>query len=721
MPDFILEIRNGQAIVNVVGSDLLAVQVTAAENARDAVRPLYGNGPPAAALGIDGSFYRDVTNPLQPNEWFKVGAAWTGPQSLKGLPGGNVSDVGNLAAAKATNLAVTQPGTTTIRLSDRGKAVFEKDTGALGDLLTKYPAAENLWWFRDAGATRWLLAGEQVSIQHVGAVQGKAAENTAVIQAALDFGKLTGRSIHVPAGTWGYTGTITIGSNTGLHGIPGMSILWCPVRTNTKANSGASVDANGTGAIIMEGDRCSLYGITRIHYMPRPVSIRDRTGSDTGDGIYVKGATNFLVSHCRTEGPQAASIMLRGCQYGRVTNNVFDSSLADCIHVTAAQKGDISLFKADGTFDKVNPIPIPSRWIHIADNVAMNCGDDHIAIVSYVFPHEYTEPSSNPLITIPGYWTDPVIVGANRVYQAINQSIEVVGNSVYGGDARGISVVGGKNVNISGNYIEDPVQAGVLVQGDEFYKTYGNENVNVTGNTIVAAGNSGNYKPLRYDAYGAGMTDRNGAAGLTRNLDGASNPSILIGGRSAVYPNNTISFRDNMLIGSRQRAIAIQANSTTIAVSDNTIRDTISDVIYVSGGSNVAVDFNQIINAGNSAVYVNIAAMSGYVSVFGNRLDTVVTSATQGMDAIHFDGAPGAGVTSSVISYNSITGPVTYERFIEAFYDSVVAEGNVGQGNVSLGAQYGNIKQRIRAAALPTTASAADIVTALKNAGLMSP
>jgi hypothetical protein len=84
-----------QVTVEIDGADLLAPLVKAAENARDAVKPMFGNGAPSAAIGMIGSVYYDTTDPFQLVVYGpKTGAGWGVGRSMKGEPGG----AGNVAA-----------------------------------------------------------------------------------------------------------------------------------------------------------------------------------------------------------------------------------------------------------------------------------------------------------------------------------------------------------------------------------------------------------------------------------------------------------------------------------------------------------------------------------------------------------------------------------------------------------------------------------------------
>jgi len=641
------------------------------------------------SLYVDpGTYHLDIYAPNTTSFLFRISDVSmnatkgdTGEQGEQGPIGPNVNDIGTFAQAKALDIAGTLPSINTIRLTDRNKATFEKDTGEFGTLDTAYAAGKDIWWFKDSGGSNWIMAGRQIDIMAAGALNSKIADNGAIIQACLNFGSISKRNVFVPAGTFGYARTLLIVGATGLVGIPGVSILYCTTRN--------------TGAIIMQGSGGTLYGITRLHYLPRPIGANDRSADDAAAGFYLRGATHFTVQFCRAEGPQASGMMVRGCQYGRITNNWFESTLADSLHVTAAAATDAPVYNLDGSFLEMNRVPIPSYRLHIADNVVNNSGDDNIGLISYA-SHANVQPVTEAPIVYPGYYTYYTESGGIRINQANNQSINVIGNSTYGGDARGITSVGGQNISITGNYIDDPVLAGILAYGEDEYDTYGCNNINISGNVLVNTGNDSTYKPIRYDAYGNQMLDRFGVTGLTRNLDSRSNASIIVGGRAA-FPSQNIAIRSNMLTGMRQRGITIGANVTNVDITGNSLRDSLGVTVYVDAGSNITIEGNRISNAIDGAIAVNIFNCSGNINVSGNKLHNINTGGSVGTDAIHFTGPPATGVITTTISDNRISGPQTYERFIEAFFDNVVAENNFGSADISFGSVPNTVKQRVKA------------------------
>jgi hypothetical protein len=97
----VVSLLSDEARVTVSDVGLVAPLVVAAENARDAVKPIYGDGPPSPSQGVDGSWYRDMSDPFNPVEYFKIGATWTARGSLRGDPGPQGYSVVNLPQLKA--------------------------------------------------------------------------------------------------------------------------------------------------------------------------------------------------------------------------------------------------------------------------------------------------------------------------------------------------------------------------------------------------------------------------------------------------------------------------------------------------------------------------------------------------------------------------------------------------------------------------------------------
>lgn len=116
--------------IEIDGASLLAPMVKQAQDARDAVKPLFGTGAPSPAIGIEGSAYYDITDPMNPVLYGpKTSAGWGVGRGLKGNPGGNVMAVGPLSSASALAIAAGTPVVQTssnATVGDRGGARYER-------------------------------------------------------------------------------------------------------------------------------------------------------------------------------------------------------------------------------------------------------------------------------------------------------------------------------------------------------------------------------------------------------------------------------------------------------------------------------------------------------------------------------------------------------------------------------------------------------------------
>lgn len=195
MADAIVKVVNNRPVVKVAGSELLTPMVAAAQAARDAVRPLFGEGPPDATAGISGSFYRDVSNPYAPLEWFKTDAGWQGPQTLKGDPGGTTDLIGTLQQAQAMTIGHEFAAVRTTGYTAPGDG-----GGALYKRVVSEPSHAGK--FQSVGGQWWELAPQQVVMaEWFGArawEPGDTHDSNEAFQAASDFAG--------PGGTWRWRG-----------------------------------------------------------------------------------------------------------------------------------------------------------------------------------------------------------------------------------------------------------------------------------------------------------------------------------------------------------------------------------------------------------------------------------------------------------------------------------------------------------------------------------
>ncbi len=216
-----------QVTVTIDGAELLAPLVKAAEAARDAVKPLFGTGAPAANLGIVGSVYYDTTDPVALIMYGpKTAAGWGAGRGLKGNPGGNVMSVGlfseisGLTIGAGVNLIQTSGWNTT----GFGAARYAR-TSATGQTPYRTQSADGGWWeleggdispamfggdgdptarataalaFLDARPKNIRIGVERVDVRTFGvAAENSPETNTPRLQAAIDA--CYGRVLVIPA------------------------------------------------------------------------------------------------------------------------------------------------------------------------------------------------------------------------------------------------------------------------------------------------------------------------------------------------------------------------------------------------------------------------------------------------------------------------------------------------------------------------------------------
>jgi hypothetical protein len=127
-------------------------------------------------------------------------------------------------------------------------------------------------------------------------------------------------------------------------------------------------------------------------------------------------------------------IYAHGATRYQIVDNVVERTQADGIH---------------NTFGSTDGL--------VAGNVVRATGDDCVAVVSYV--------------------RDGALTARTTIRD----------NECYEGAARGIAVVGGEDVVITGNHVEATRAAGIYFAGEPSFDTYGVDRVQVVGNEVVGA------------------------------------------------------------------------------------------------------------------------------------------------------------------------------------------------------------------------------------------
>lgn len=187
------------------------------------------------------------------------------------------------------------------------------------------------------------------------------------------------------------------------------------------------------GSIDVQGDGAVLNGFAHVYEK----TVGRGNGANDKNSITVRSATNFKIENLKIDKSSTAGIFVGyGSSKGTISGNSLQNTGADGIHIT------------DG-----------STEIVIENNKVRAAGDDTIAVVSY-------EEDSQTV--------RDVIIRNNDVG--------------YGSKARGIAVVGGENVTIENNKIQDTEMAGVYISVEKEYGTRNVKNIVINENTIEHTG-----------------------------------------------------------------------------------------------------------------------------------------------------------------------------------------------------------------------------------------
>jgi parallel beta-helix repeat protein len=317
-----------------------------------------------------------------------------------------------------------------------------------------------------------------------------------------------------------------------------------------------------------------------------------RDSSSSAAGVNVYNATNFLVQRVTVAAAAETGIFTTGSSDGRIESNVIIGTLADGIHTTGR-----------------------SSNIVVADNSVSSVGDDMIAVVSYLADG------------------------------APCHDIQITGNDVHDQThGRGISVVGGDNVTVQSNKIARSAGAGVLVNSDGSYGTYGTTGVQVLDNMIDDPSTA---------------IDHGGV-----HVQGGSGEQVVSG---TLVQGNTITHAN-------RHGIVVSSLTTGTVVQNNTITTTGADGIQADAGRDITISSNTITDASTNGISV-LDAVTGTLTISDNILRDVNRAALSYIDVIFIE--PRSALSSGAVTDNSYTGR-TYDRLVENTNSQITVSGNTG-------------------------------------------
>ncbi|NMM02193.1 right-handed parallel beta-helix repeat-containing protein [Paraburkholderia sp. RP-4-7] len=222
---------------------------------------------------------------------------------------------------------------------------------------------------------------------------------------------------------------------------------------------GATLVATNPGdqSLVVNGTNATVAGLTLRGTGGK------RLETESSTKVVVRG-TGIQILDTRIEGGASAGIFVSGATNVVLAGNRVSATLADGIHITGG-----------------------SQNVLVSGNIVIGTGDDMIAIVSY------------------------------EQDGALSRNILVADNTVSGNYwGRGLSVVGGANVTLSGNTVQGVQKAaGILVAQEDGYRTYNATNVVISNNAVSDIENSTNPANNRPAARHAGIDINTGAGSVS--------------------------------------------------------------------------------------------------------------------------------------------------------------------------------------------------------------
>lgn len=276
-----------------------------------------------------------------------------------------------------------------------------------------------------------------VSVKDFGAVGDGVTDDTAAIQAALDYATtLTGCTVFMPAGTYRTTSTLTFsGHSTRLVGtgrgiIPGTYVI---------DDGGTQIDYTGAGyAVNFNGKHyCEVADLT----------IRSTTAST---GIYCGDIAHFFqVNRVVIDGQNNAGVATGFSSAGIVIERSYYGTIQGCDIAYCAANGIYGFRECNGNFIQMNSIRQCGTGIRITDDVS---NSDGTQIICNEIESARTDPGAGYGISLLG--ADSMMVIGNRIEWNPNGHIFINSN------------VGAAQFNqLIGNMLEGAAPAIILGDG----------------------------------------------------------------------------------------------------------------------------------------------------------------------------------------------------------------------------------------------------------------
>ena len=278
-------------------------------------------------------------------------------------------------------------------------------------------------------------------------------------------------------------------------------------------------------------------------------------------GLLIKNSSNINVHNIIVNGSPTSGIYTINSTNVKIYNNIVKNTMADGIHTTGNSKN-----------------------VQILNNRTFNIGDDFIAVVSYQGDSDYVE------------------------------NVEIIGNIVNDGRARGISVVGGKKVTIDSN----------TIYNTDYSSIYINQENNLTkeSSDIIITNNN------TYDSHVNGTSTRG---------------AIFISTDQGTYNTHNIIFANNIVKNCKNTGVdLIRVNN--VKLINNIIEDVKKSTINIQLSNNVDINNNNL-TMDSTVTTTGLNNIDINKSTKINLLDNTITHSTSHGINLNGDGTtPSNGI-----------------------------------------------------------------------------
>lgn len=315
--------------------------------------------------------------------------------------------------------------------------------------------------------------------------------------------------------------------------------------------------------------------------------------------LFLSNVSNFLLNMVEVSASSSAGILIYGCHNGVVTKCYVHDTLADGIHIT---KG--------------------SKFVKVFGNHCVNTGDDGIAVVSYI---------------IDGVMCEKIVIQNNTIEDSLS---------------RGIVCVGGQNIDIAFNMIDNSSGSGIWASEDSNNNySYGVSNIKICHNHILNAGQNNNVGAIK--------------GGTQHGIHSEKNTVGL-------------SIIDNYIVNPTYNGISHSGNF--VVIRDNKIDICGQHGIYIFTSTNPICSNNRVANCQQNGIKMYQCDKS---LIEANYLYNNNMSNTAGVDNMYINGCTNV-ICKDTMSVDD-RNPIQIERLIE-FYNctNIVASNNQGYAGTAI-------------------------------------